>query len=183
MSECEQTKGQSVLEHGTSVKSYLFDLINHLRSNTEFHYEWKLPDWILENKDLLLSSLPDNDTLELYTIYHDCGKPFCLEIDSEGKKHFPNHAKVSYQYFNQLFNNSVAAELILHDMDIHLLKSDGVVEFCQNPYALTLLLTGLAELHSNAKMFDGLDSTSFKIKWKTINQRGKQIINQLKNKN
>ena len=30
MSECEQTKNQSVLEHGISVKNYLFDLINHL---------------------------------------------------------------------------------------------------------------------------------------------------------
>ncbi len=168
MSECEQTKGQSVLEHGVSVKNYLFDLINH---------------WVLENKDLLLSSLPDDETLELYTIYHDCGKPFCLEIDENGKRHFPNHAEVSYQIFNQVFNNSVAADLILHDMDIHLLKSDGVVEFCQNPHALTLLLTGLSELHSNAQMFGGLDSTSFKIKWKCINQRGKQIINQLKNKN
>jgi uncharacterized protein YlaN (UPF0358 family) len=183
MSECEQTKSQSVLEHGISVKNYLFDLINHLRSNTPLQYEWKLPDWVLENKDLLLSSLPDDETLELYTVYHDCGKPFCLEIDENGKRHFPNHAEVSYQIFNQVFNNSVAAELILHDMDIHLLKSDGVVQFCQNLHALTLLLTGLAELHSNAQMFGGLDSTSFKIKWKCINQRGKQIINQLKNKN
>jgi hypothetical protein len=183
MSECEQTKGQSVLEHGTSVKNYLFDLINHLRSSTPLQYEWRLPDWVLENKDLMISSLPDDDTLELYTIYHDCGKPFCLEIDENGKRHFPNHAEVSYQIFNQVFNNSVAADLILHDMDIHLLKSDGVVEFCQNPHALTLLLTGLSELHSNSQMFGGLDSTSFKIKWKCINQRGKQIINQLKNKN
>lgn len=183
MSECEQTKGQSVLQHGQSVKNYLFDLINHLREGSSLKYEWKLPDWVLENKDLILSSLPDDETLELYTIYHDCGKPFCLEIDSEGRRHFPNHAEVSYQYFNQVFNNPVAAELILHDMDIHLLKSDGVVEFCKNHYALTLLLTGLAELHSNAQMFGGLDSTSFKIKWKCINQRGKQIINQLKNKN
>jgi len=183
MSECEQTKGQSVLEHGTSVKNYLFDLINHLRSGTPLQYEWKLPDWVLENKDLLLSSLPDDKTIKLYTVFHDCGKWKCLEIDADGKRHFPNHAEVSYKVFNQVFNNSVAAELILHDMDIHLLKSDGVNQFCQNPYALTLLLTGLAELHSNAQMFGGLDSTSFKIKWKCINQRGKQIINQLKNKN
>ena len=63
MSECEQTKGQSVLEHGTSVKNYLFDLINHLRSSTPLQYEWRLPDWVLENKDLMISSLPDDDTL------------------------------------------------------------------------------------------------------------------------
>jgi hypothetical protein len=183
MSQCEQTKGQSVLEHGQSVKRYLFDLINHLRSNTSLQYEWKLPDWVLENKDLLLLSLPDDETLELYTVFHDCGKPFCLEIDSEGKRHFPNHVEVSYNYFNQVFNSSVSAELILHDMDVHLLKSDGVIQFCRNPYALTLLLTGLSELHSNAQMFGSIQSTSFKIKWKSINQRGKQIINQLKNKN
>ena len=182
MSECEQTKGQSVLQHGQSVRNYLFDLINHLRNSSPLQYEWRLPDWVSENKDFLLSSLPDDETLELYTIYHDCGKWKCLTIDSEGKRHFPNHAEVSYQYFKQVFNNQVAADLILHDMDIHLLKSDGVVEFCKNPYVLTLLLTGLAELHSNAQYL-GLESTSFKIKWKSINQRGKQIINQLKNKN
>jgi hypothetical protein len=66
-------------------------------------------------------------------------------------------------------------------MDIHLLKSTGVDEFCKNPFAMTLLLTGLAEVHSNAQMFGGLDSTSFKIKFKSINQRGKQILNKLKN--
>lgn len=67
-------------------------------------------------------------------------------------------------------------------MDIHTLKSEGVDEFCKNPYALTLLLTGLAEIHSNAAMFGGMDSTSFKIKWKCLNQRGKQIINNLNKK-
>ena len=182
MSECEQTQGQSVLDHGISVKNYLFDLINHLRTGTPLQYEWKLPDWVLQNKDLILSSLPDDETLELYTTYHDCGKPFCLTVDSDGKRHFPNHAQVSYQYFTQAFNNPVAADLILHDMDIHLLKSDGVEEFSKNPYALTLLLTGLAEIHSNSTMFGGIDSVSFKIKHKCISKRGTQIINLIKNK-
>ena len=177
MSECEQTKGQSTLEHGISVKNYLFDLINHLRYNTPLQYEWKLPNWLLENKELFISSLPDDETLELYTIFHDCGKWKCLHIDADGRRHFPNHAAVSHQIFSEVFSNSVAADLILHDMDIHLLKSDGVSDFCKNPYALTLLLTGLAELHSNAQMFGGTDSVSFKIKFKSINQRGKQIIN------
>ena len=182
MRNYEQTKGQSVLQHGESVKDYLFDLINHLKSETPLKYDWRLPDWIFENKDLILSSLPDDKTLELYTIYHDCGKPFCLTIDGEGRKHFPNHAQTSHDIFKRVFDNRVAADLILHDMDIHTLKADGVKEFAQNPYALTLLLTGLAEIHSNCQMFGGPESTSFKIKWKCINQRGKQILNQLKNK-
>jgi hypothetical protein len=183
MKNCEQTKDRSVLQHGESVRDHLFDLINHLRSGTGLKYDWRLPNWVLENSDSIISSLPDDETLELYTTYHDCGKPFCLRVDSEGKRHFPNHAEVSYNIFNQVFNNPVASSLILHDMDIHLLKSVGVLEFCKNPYALTLLLTGLAEIHSNSQMFGGVDSTSFKIKWKSINSRGKDIFNLIKSKN
>lgn len=166
MKSCEQTSGQSVLQHGISVKNYTFDIVNHLRHNTPLKYEWKLPDWVYENRDLSLSSLPSDKTLKYYTVLHDCGKPYCLEIDSDGKKHFPNHADVSYKTFSEIFDDEVAADLIKHDMDIHL-----------------LLLVGLAEIHSNAKMFGGLDSTSLKIKWKNLNQRGKQIIKTIKNKN
>jgi len=129
-----------------------------------------------------LNSLPSNETLELYTTFHDCGKPYCLEIDCEGKRHFLNHSQKSYEIFSQVFDNPIAADLILHDMDIHILKSDQVSEFCKNPNCITLLLTGLAELHSNCQMFGGLESTSFKIKFKSISQRGKQIINQLNSK-
>ena len=174
MRNCEQTKGMSVLEHGESVRDYLFDIINHLRTGDPLKFEWVLPEWIHDKS--ILSDLPDDETLELYTVFHDCGKPFCLEIDEDGRRHFPNHAEVSYQTFKHLFDNENAAELIRRDMDIHLLKSDGVEEFCKKPHATTLLLVGLAEIHSNCKMFGGVDSTSFKIKWKSINQRGKQII-------
>lgn len=107
---------------------------------------------------------------------HDCGKPFCLEIDETGRRHFPNHAQISYDVFTRFYNDPVAAELILHDMDIHMLKAEGVDEFLKNPNALTHLLIGLSELHSNARMFGGIESTSFKIKYKSICQRGKQII-------
>lgn len=65
------------------------------------------------------------------------------------------------------------------DMDIHLLKADGVPEFTARPQAAALLLTGLAEVHANAAMFGGIESTSFKIKWKQIDKRGRQIINTL----
>lgn len=182
MKSCEQTKGMSVYEHGTSVKNYLFDLINHLRDNKPLKYEWKLPEWVYENSNFILSKLPDDKTLELYTQYHDIGKPFCLEVDDAGKRHFPNHAEVSYQIFSQLFKNKIAAELVRHDMDIHTLKADGVEDFCMTPNSVTLLLTGLSEIHSNSTMFGGIESTSFKIKLKSITQRGKQILNRLNQK-
>ena len=180
MQSCEQSKGFSTLEHGKSVKNYLFDLINHLRNNELLKYEWKIPEWVIENKEFILTNLVDDKTLGLYTEYHDCGKWACLEVDSEGKRHFPNHAEVSYKIFTQLFKNKIAADLVRHDMDIHTLKSEGVEEFCKNPLAITLLLSGLAEIHSNAPIFGGLNSTSFKIKLKSITQRGKQILNILK---
>jgi hypothetical protein len=182
MKDCQQTKGQSTLEHGFSVKNYLFDLVSHLRKGSPLKYNWNIPNWVYDSKDLILNNLPDEKTLKLYTIFHDIGKWKCLTIDDDGKRHFPNHSQVSYQYFTQVFNNPAAADLILHDMDIHLLKSDGVEEFSKNPYALTLLLTGLAEIHSNSTMFGGIDSVSFKIKHKCISKRGTQIINLIKNK-
>ncbi len=183
MRNCEQTKGLSVLAHGISVKNYLFDLINHLKSGEPLKYEWKLPEWVYDNKNILLSSLPSNKILQRYTILHDCGKPFCREIGDDNKTHFKNHADVSYQTFKKIYDDPIAAFLIKHDMDIHLLKSNDVLKFSKNPYAIVLLLTGLAEIHSNAQMFGGFDSVSFKIKWKSINKRGKQIITNIKNNN
>jgi len=181
MKICQQTKSQSVLEHGFSVKNHMMDLLNHLELGTNLKYQWKLPEWIYEEKDFILQHLEERKTLKIYTIMHDCGKPLCLQIDSEGKRHFPNHAEVSYQTFVKFYDYPVAAQLILHDMGIHTLKSEGVEEFSNSPYAITHLIVGLAEIHSNAKMFGGIDSTSFKIKHKCICKRGKQIINLIKN--
>jgi hypothetical protein len=176
MKTCGQTETQSVLEHGISVKNYLFDLIDHLESEKPLKYEWRIPQWLIDNKELILGSLPSRKTLKLATIMHDCGKPFCIQFDDEGRRHFPNHAQKSHDIFVQLYEDKIAAHLILHDMDIHLLKADGVEEFAKSPYALTHLLIGLAEIHSNARMFGGIDSTSFKIKYKSLDSRAKQII-------
>jgi len=35
-------------------------------------------------------------------------------------------------------------------------------------------------VHANASMFGGIESTSFKIKFKQISKRGKQILNLIK---
>jgi hypothetical protein len=182
MKETPQTDTQSVWDHGQSVQNYMNDLLDHLQKDTPLKYEWKLPDWIYD--PILLESLPNKETLDLYTLYHDCGKPFCLIYDEDGRKHFPNHAEVSCNTFNKVFDNSVSADLISRDMDFHLLRADKLQEFSEYEYATTLILSALSEVHSNATMFGGTDSVSFKIKWKHSNKRGRQVLNLIKtNKN
>jgi hypothetical protein len=41
---------------------------------------------------------------------------------------------------------------------------------------MTLLVAALAEIHSNAQLFGGIESVSFKSKWKNWDRRGKQIM-------
>jgi hypothetical protein len=78
----------------------------------------------------------------------------------------------------------VSADLISRDMDFHLLRADKLQEFSEYEYATTLILSALSEVHSNATMFGGTDSVSFKIKWKHSNKRGRQVLNLIKtNKN
>ncbi len=183
MKDCPQTEGQSTLDHGFSVKNHLFDLLNHLRNGSPLKYEWKIPDWVYDNKDLILRSLPSDKTLKLYTIFHDCGKWKCLTIDSNGKRHFPFHSDESYKIFKNIFNDETAACLIKHDMDIHTLKSKDLDNFCKNVNCLSLLLVGLCEINSNARMFGGYDSLSFKIKYKSIQKMGKKIIKNHEDRN
>lgn len=68
-------------------------------------------------------------------------------------------------------------------MEIHLLKDKDLIDFCQKGTmkdALTLLVVGLCEVHSNATLFGGIESVSFKIKLKQIKKRGNKIINYIK---
>lgn len=183
----EQMPGMSVLEHGRSVHRYYADIIGHLISGVPLKHEWRLPDWI--NDPVILENQLPYYSVRTYQWYHDCGKPYCRTVDAEGRQHFPNHAEVSYEVWNRCVAPSMwlkpgeaemIGNLIRMDMDIHLLKADQIPEFASRPEAATLLLTGLAEVHSNAAMFGGIDSTSFKIKWKHLNKRGKAIINQMK---
>lgn len=178
MNNCEQMKGMSVYEHGVSVHDYFLDLKNHILYGKKLKYEWKLPEWILDKSLWFL--IESEETISNYQIYHDCGKPFCIEIDQEGKKHFPNHANISADIWFNLTNNELESDLMRHDMDIHLLKNEDIDKFCDLSFAPTLLITGFCELHSNASMFGGLDSVSFKIKWKKLNKQGNKISEILK---
>jgi len=180
MQNCNQADNFSVLDHGKLVNQYYIDLVNHLKNSTPLEYNWKLPNWIYENKEDIVSNLYDVDIMTEYQVYHDCGKSYSLEIDENGRRHFPNHAQVSYGVYMQLFNNPVVGELILHDMDIHTFSSEEISELCNTKdknFLYSLLLTSLSELHANANvLFGGLESINFKIKYKQIDKRGKQII-------
>lgn len=170
MTGCLQTHGMTILQHGESVAEYYKDLTGPRLK------EWRLPEWFISHREMLLDLCPDPDLMEMYHIYHDCGKPYCLKIDEEGRRHFPNHAAVSASIWRVHGGDERVAQLIQHDMDMHLLKPAEVDSYSNMHLAAPLLLTALAELHSNAVMFGGLESTSFKIKFKNLNRLGKAFI-------
>lgn len=183
MLNCYQFKTMSILEHGQDVSKYFDDLYNHLIYDQALTLQWKLPSWFNENKELIKNHLLDFEILKTYQIYHDCGKPYCRVVDEKGQ-HFPNHANISKAIWLECSDNSSEAiqiaKLIEMDMDIHLLKSEGIESFAKQKEAISLLLTGLAEIHSNSIMFGGLESVGFKIKFKQIDKTGKTIIKLLK---
>lgn len=178
MRQCPQTETQSVYQHGLSVKEHMFQLIDMLRTNQPLE-NWKLPDWLLQYREPILEQLFPDAIIEEYTIHHDCGKPYCLTYDADGKRHFPNHAETSYHTWLSAGGSEAAAKLMKMDMMIHTIKANDLDEFILQPEAITLLLAGLAEIHANSRMFGGFDSTSFKIKWSQINKRGKAICQKL----
>lgn len=179
----------SILQHGILVSQYYLDIYSHLQFNSKLQYNWKLPNWLYEEKEFILNNLLPISTLTTYQTYHDIGKPYCkiYELEDKSKYHFPNHAEISSETYKKLNNNKedIISTLIKRDMDIHLIKAKDIPSFIGGSsidykIAISLLLTGLSEIHANAEMFGGIESTSFKIKYKQIDSRGKQIIKQIK---
>lgn len=114
-----------------------------------------------------------------YLIYHDCGKPLCMEIDGDGKRHFNDHAAISKKAWIDAGGDDTIAHLIGMDMDLHLMKSGQEEEFSQRREACSLIIAAFCEIHSNAEMFGGLESTSFKIKHKHLLKFGKRIFDKI----
>jgi hypothetical protein len=174
MIACEQTAGMSVLRHGELVREHFQYLIAYLRSQASLEGEWKLPDWISDPR--LLGRLLPDDIIETYALYHDCGKPSVRVVDEDGRQHFPDHAAAAERVWREIGGDEQVARLIGMDMDIHTIKDVDVEAFAARPEAATLMLIGLSEIHANASMFGGLESVSFKMKWKQIDKRGRAIL-------
>lgn len=173
MLRCEQTKGQSVYQHGQSVCKYFLHLLDHINGGYSLD-GWKLPDWFAGYADDLVSNIHDESIIREYTLYHDCGKPFC---ESDGR--FPNHVEASTYVWSLVGGNEIVRRLIANDMVFHTATAEEIKHKMENEWSIkdacTLYLAALSEIHSNAKMFGGIESQSFKIKWKQLERRGKQI--------
>jgi hypothetical protein len=163
MKLCAQNEHQSVHDHGYSVCDHLADLYepHPWDDKTTATEEWRLPSWLHEYREQINSNLYDWSICAGYAIFHDCGKPFCRIVDHDSDRY-------------------TISNLIGWDMALHVSNSEEIERLCREEWtvqdAVTLLLTALAEVHSNAKMFGGIEATSFKAKWKQIDRRGKQIL-------
>jgi hypothetical protein len=170
-----QTRGLSFWDHGSIVAARFRDLMNPMPGMT-----WRLPKWFVDNADFIRAQVnPNFDDICTYQQWHDCGKPFCRIVDEEGKVHYPNHASTSAQIWRSLGGNPFIGELIERDMDCHLLRPADALEYARKEHALILLVTALCELHANASMFGGIESDSFKIKFKRLDKCGATILKEL----
>lgn len=175
MKRCPQSTGQSVYAHGEAVRDRMHQLIEYLETG-EIAADWALPDWLKAYRAQLRSALMPRQVIDEYTLFHDCGKPYC---PPGGDRKFPNHAEVSYRTWLCAGGSQSAARLMRMDMLVHTMRAEDVASFCAQPEAPTLLLAGLAEIHANAAMFGGVASVSFKIKWKQLDRRGRAICRHL----
>jgi hypothetical protein len=169
-----QTTGLTFWDHGVMVKEHCEDLLGQRKLT------WRLPQWFTAHEQRIKDELyPRMEQLATYQVWHDLGKPYCRTVDENGKAHYPDHANVSANIWLHLGGDPAIADLIRDDMLCHTLRPADAGAFAANPNALALLITALCELHANASMFGGLESDSFKIKWKRLDKCGNTILNQL----
>lgn len=170
-----------MLAHGMSVLKAFESIKSMIETNSPGFEDLTHLD--LCQGRALLSSIEDMKSFNTYLIYHDCGKPDCLQVDEDGKQHFPDHARISAMKFRENAahlpeqQSKYISELIEKDMCFHALKGDELKDFiASDPHAMPLLLAAWASLLSNSEMFGGTESDSFKIKAKKLRKAGKWLF-------
>jgi hypothetical protein len=170
---------QTVYEHCLSVTGKALELYDYLTKGKALQSDWKLPPWLQEHRELIVKELIPRAALIRYTQYHDCGKPLVAEIRN-GKPHFPGHEFYSEAVYRSfLKKDRQVIRLIKNDMLIHRSKCEDVQKLFDFRERMTLLIVSLAELHANAELFGGIESDSFKIKYKKLDSRGKAVFRKL----
>ena len=175
MSSTFQTQGQTILQHGYAVHEEYKKILTAIKNQDCTYY--RLPDGFTQHpKDLF-----PIDIMQCYHIFHDCGKPFCIRIDENGRRHFDNHSEVSYNVFTKVFPGSsrVVHELIRSDMIYHSgteEQLENLIRLKDSRFIMSLLLTAFAEIYANCRMFGGCESVSFTNKHERLCQVYKTIM-------
>lgn len=172
MESCYQFENVNMIQHGEMVHDWYCDIKGSRK------YEWDFGS--VENLiNKVVDKALDPVYIRSYHVFHDCGKPYCRTVDEQGRQHFPNHARISYDTWLEHGGSEEIGWYILNDMAFHTLKGEDIDPILKDPRAPTLLLTAWAELHANAQMFGGIQSTSFKIKRKFLEKNTKRFINSM----
>jgi hypothetical protein len=165
---CEQTSGQNMVEHGLSVRNTYIRLLG---GDVE---GFRLPAWWAEWLEKSSMALSEHAyAIERYQVLHDCGKYLVRTVSDDGRVSYPGHAGASAGEFERLYAGSamlpetfnLIRALIVSDMVFHTGTVEDIAALSETVRTI-LLVTSLCELHSNAAMFGGIESDSFKIKWK-----------------
>jgi hypothetical protein len=133
-----------------------------------------VPEWFFTAPKLELTR-DGRATLWRYLEHHDCGKPFVVIEDETGRSHFPGHADKSAEIWRLVGGSAVEARLMARDMELHTMSADAVPTFAADPDAPLLLVAALGSLWANAADFGGVASSSFKMKLKHLDRRGRAI--------
>lgn len=176
MRTCMQFRTQNVLEHGEAVLAKYLVLLAYA-ADGQMPPGWRQPKWWTpETAQRLTREQPPADLMANYLRYHDCGKPTCRTVDEEGRQHFPNHAAESARRWAQVGGHPDEVWLMANDMLLH----SGSAEECEvlrgHRLAPALMFASLAEIHSNAEMFGGPETSSFKAKAKQLERRTTQLL-------
>ena len=174
MVACEQTPGLNVLEHGWNVAQKFHELWDYIMTGNEPD-GWRLPSWLMEHRERFQALEPYLYEIEKYLIVHDCGKPRSA-LNRTVTQKFPDHARISAEVWSEHSDDEFILNLIRNDMRAHTAKACDTEAFREIPNYEILLLSALCEIHSNAEMFGGIDSTSFKIKWKNLDKLGRRVL-------
>ena len=177
MRGCMQFREQDVLEHGLAVTRAFTTLRGALETGVSPD-GWRIPDWLMvdEVRTHFLALCLPAEMLYAYQKYHDCGKPHCREVDADGRAHFPNHAAESARIWAECGGAPAIGRLMALDMAMHTASAEEMTNLIKLPEAHSLYLTALAEIHANAPMFGGFESTGFKAKAKHLDRRGKLFL-------
>lgn len=114
-----------------------------------------------------IASFPSalSDDIRTYLLFHDIGKVTTYD----GHGHYPGHAAESAKIWRRIDGREHIARWMESDMVMHSGTREEALALHDH---YILRMTALAECYSNAEMFGGFESDSFKIKLKKLIRNG-----------